>query len=40
MKNEGRRPLTFVHIPHVLVAGTIDTHGLRVIAWEEPPTPE
>ena len=37
MKAEGKRPLTFVHIPHVLVAGTIDTRGLRVISWETPP---
>jgi hypothetical protein len=37
MKEEGKRPLLFVHIPHVLVAGPIDTHGLRVIRWDEPP---
>ena len=37
MKNERKRPLDLVHIPHVLVAGTIDTRGLRVIPWEQPP---
>ncbi|MDX6399750.1 MAG: hypothetical protein QOF27_356 [Gaiellaceae bacterium] len=37
MKDEGRRPLTFVHIPHVLVAGAIDIRGLRVIPWDQPP---
>jgi hypothetical protein len=37
MKDEGKRPLMFVHIPHVLVAGPIDTRGLRVIPWETPP---
>ena len=36
MKQEGKRPLLFVHIPHVLVAGPIDTHGLRVVRWDEP----
>jgi hypothetical protein len=36
MKEEGKPPLLFVHIPHVLVAGPIDTNGLRVIRWEEP----
>ena len=40
MKSEEKRPLTFVHIPHVLVAGAIDTQCLRVIPWEEPPAPE
>jgi hypothetical protein len=40
MKEEGRRPLTFVHIPHVLVAGAIDIRGLRVIPWEQPPAGE
>jgi hypothetical protein len=40
MKDQGKRPLTFVHIPHVLVAGTIDTRGLRVIPWETPPRHE
>ena len=34
---DGRRALTFVHIPHVLVAGPIDVHGCRVVRWEEPP---
>jgi hypothetical protein len=37
MKDEGRRPLLFVHIPHVLVAGPIDTRGLRIIRWNEQP---
>jgi hypothetical protein len=36
MKDLGKRPLLFVHIPHVLVAGPIDTQGLRVIRWDEP----
>lgn len=40
MKAEGRRPLTFVHIPHVLVAGAIDIRGLRVIPWGQPPATE
>lgn len=40
MKDEGRRPLTFVHIPHVLVAGAIDITGLRVVSWEQPPASE
>lgn len=38
MKREGKRPLMFVHIPHVLVAGPIETYGLRTISWEEPPS--
>jgi hypothetical protein len=25
----------FVHIPHVLVAGPIETDGLRIISWEQ-----
>jgi hypothetical protein len=25
------------HVPHVLVAGAIQTNGLRVIGWDEPP---
>jgi hypothetical protein len=37
MKQEGKRPLLFVHIPHVLVAGPIDTSGLRVVRWDQPP---
>ena len=32
----GKRPLMFVHIPHVLVAGPIDTSGLRIVRWEDP----
>ena len=38
MKNRGQRPLMFVHIPHVLVAGAIDVSGLRVVPWDEPPS--
>jgi hypothetical protein len=37
MKEAGRPPLLFVHIPHVLVAGSIDTSGLRRVHWSEPP---
>jgi hypothetical protein len=37
MKNDRRRPLMFVHIPHVLVAGPIDIRGLRVTRWDKPP---
>jgi len=37
IKHEGGRGLMFVHIPHVLVAGTIETRGLRVVSWEQPP---
>jgi hypothetical protein len=40
MKDEGKRPLTFVHIPHVLVVGAIDIRGFRVIPWEQPPESE
>jgi hypothetical protein len=36
MREERRRPLTFVHIPHVLVAGSIDIRGCRIVRWEEP----
>ena len=36
-KAEGKRTLMFVHIPHVLVAGQIETSGLRVINWEDDP---
>lgn len=36
IKREGKRPLLFVHIPHVLIAGPIDTEGLSVVAWDEP----
>jgi hypothetical protein len=35
MKDQGKRPLLFVHIPHVLVAGPIDTRGLRIVRWDE-----
>lgn len=34
-KQDGRRPLMFVHVPHVLVAGPIETAGLRVITWDK-----
>jgi hypothetical protein len=27
----------FVHIPHILVAGPIETSGLRQINWEDDP---
>jgi hypothetical protein len=36
MHEERRRALTFVHIPHVLVAGPIDIGGCRIVRWEEP----
>lgn len=39
-KQQGKPPLLFVHIPHVLVAGPIATHGLRVIPWDEAPRAE
>jgi hypothetical protein len=35
-KRDGKRPLMFVHIPHILVAGPIETKGLRVVSWEQP----
>jgi len=35
---DGRRALMFVHIPHVLVAGPIETGGLRTIDWADAPT--
>lgn len=37
MSASHRRALTFVHIPHVLVAGPIDVRGCRIVRWEEPP---
>jgi len=37
MKQRGERPLLFVHVPHVLVAGPINVAGLRPIPWDEPP---
>jgi hypothetical protein len=37
MKAQNKRPLMFVHVPHILVAGPIDVAGLRVVAWDEPP---
>lgn len=38
MKDRGERPLMFVHIPHILVAGPIDVSGVRAVPWDEPPT--
>lgn|GEM_PF-1847370 len=40
MRRQQRRPLTFVHIPHVLVGGPIDVRGCRIVRWEEPPEPQ
>jgi hypothetical protein len=37
MSRRGERALTFVHIPHVLVAGPIDIRGCRIVRWEELP---
>jgi hypothetical protein len=37
MKAARKHPLLFVHIPHVLVAGSINTRGLPVIRWSESP---
>jgi hypothetical protein len=37
MAARGARPLMFVHVPHVLVAGPIDVSGVRVVGWDEPP---
>lgn len=39
MRSAGRRPLTFVHIPHVLVAGPIDIRECRIVRWEDPVEP-
>jgi hypothetical protein len=36
-KADGNPALMFVHIPHVLVAGPIETRGLREISWEDDP---
>jgi hypothetical protein len=36
-KADGKPPLMFVHIPHILVAGPIETSGLRQINWEDDP---
>jgi len=35
----GRRPLAFVNIPHVLVAGPIDVSGLEPFSWEDATAP-
>jgi hypothetical protein len=37
VKERGERPLLFFHVPHVLVAGPIDTRGLHMIRWNESP---
>jgi hypothetical protein len=37
MSQQQRRALTFVHIPHVLVAGPIDVRGCRIVRWEVTP---
>ena len=37
MRERGRRPLMFMHIPHVLVAGPIDVRGLEPLPWDQPP---
>jgi hypothetical protein len=36
MRDERRKPLMFVHIPHVLVAGAIDIRDCRIVRWEDP----
>jgi hypothetical protein len=36
MKDAGKRPLLFVHIPHVLVTGPIDIRGLLRVRWDDP----
>lgn len=36
-KAQGKPSLMFVHIPHILVAGHIDTDGLRRVNWEDEP---
>jgi len=40
MKEQQRRPLMFVHIPHVLVAGPIDIRGCQIVRWEDSPRSE
>jgi len=37
MRDQGRRGLMFVHIPHVLVAGPIDVSALEPVPWDTPP---
>jgi hypothetical protein len=37
MKERERRPLMFVHIPHIFVAGPVDVSGLRALPWDQPP---
>jgi hypothetical protein len=37
MARENKPALTFVHIPHVLIAGPIDTSGLRVVQAQDLP---
>jgi hypothetical protein len=36
-KAQKKQSLMFVHIPHVLIAGRIDTTGLPQISWEDKP---
>lgn len=36
MQARGQRPLMFVHIPHIFVAGPIDVSGLQPLAWDQP----
>jgi len=36
-KAAGKPALMFVHVPHVLVAGSIETRGLRQISWDDEP---
>ena len=38
MKDQGKRPLMFVHIPHVLIARPINVSGFQVVPWDEPPS--
>lgn len=40
-RSQQQRPaLTFVHIPHVLVAGPIDVRDCRIVRWEAAPSDE
>jgi hypothetical protein len=36
MKERGQRPLMFVHIPHIFVAGPVEVAGLRPLPWDQP----
>lgn len=31
----GGLPMTFFHVPHVLIQGSINVEGLRTVAWNE-----